>query len=523
MTERQSKLRLAELMASLSLAIDLGVGQPMEWVLRSCLLGVRLADAMGMDEQEQQEVFYITLLRHLGCSSTSATDAELFGNELGVAEMMTADPDSMGDMMRMMVRLVGQDQHPLKRMAMIVRLMTMGSGLEENHTAHCEVAQRLAATMGFNEGIQKGVFQVYERWDGKGSPKHLRGEELCLAVRVGHVAQDAATFYTLGGVEMAIQVTRERAGRLFDPAVVDAFCSAAAHLCAELDGESTWDKVLAAEPGNPLYIAGDEIDSALQAVADFADFKSSFTRGHSRAVASLAVSAARACGLNLADQLAIKHAAYVHDIGKVGITSAIWSKTSALSETEMERVRMHPYLTERIFARSPNLSPLAVLGAMHHERTDGSGYPRGLEGASMPMAAQLLAAANTYCALLEPRPHRQACTPEEAAQFLKSEAHAQRLDSACVQAVLAVEGHRFQEAQRIYPADLTVREVDVLRLIAQGLTNREVAQQLVISAKTVDNHIQNIYSKINVSTRAAATLFAMQNRLLGEVDWSNSG
>jgi HD-GYP domain-containing protein (c-di-GMP phosphodiesterase class II) len=523
LTESQSSLRLAELIASLSLAIDLGVGQPMEWVMRSCLLGIRLADAMGMDEQEQQEVFYITLLRHLGCTSTSASDADLFGNELGVAEMMTADPDHMGDMLRMLVRLIGPDKHPIKRMAMMARIMTMGKGLEENHTAHCEVAQRLAATVGFSKRIQEGVYQVYERWDGQGTPKRLRGDELYLAVRVCHVAQDAATFYTVGGIEMAIQITRERAGRLFDPAVVDTFCGAAARLCAELDDSSTWGKVLAAEPGHPLYVVGDEIDSALQAVADFADFKSRYTRGHSRAVASLAASAARACGLNLSDQAAIKHAAYLHDIGKVGITAAIWSKTSALSETEMERVRMHPYLTERIFARSPHLSPLATLGALHHERTDGSGYPRGLEGATMPAAAKLLAAANTYCALLEPRPHRQACTPEDAVRFLKSEARAQRLDSACVNAVLAVEGHRFQEAQRIYPSELTAREVDVLRLIAQGLTNREVAKQLFISAKTVDNHIQNIYSKINVSTRAAATLFAMQNRLLGEVTWSDSG
>jgi HD-GYP domain-containing protein (c-di-GMP phosphodiesterase class II) len=517
LTEPQSKLRLAELMASLSLAIDLGVGQPMEWVMRSCLLGIRLADALGMDEQEQQEVFYITLLRHLGCTSTAATDADLSGNELSMAEMMTADPDHMGDLLRMMVRLIGQDQHPVKRMAMVARLMTMGKSLAENHAAHCEVAQRLAATIGFNERIQKGVFQVYERWDGQGSPKGLKGDELSLSVRVCHVAQDAATFYTLGGIEMAIQITRERSGRIFDPAVVDAFCSSAARLCAELDDGSTWDKVLAAEPGHLLYIVGDEIDSALGAVADFTDFKSPFTRGHSRAVASVAASAARACGLNLSDQIAIKHAAYLHDIGKVGITAAIWSKTSALSETEMERVRMHPYLTERIFARSPHLSPLAILGGMHHERTDGSGYPRGLESAAMPAAAKLLAAANTYCALLEPRPHRQACTREQAAQILKSEVHAHRLDSVCVNAVLTIEGHQFQEAQRIYPADLTAREVEVLRLIAQGLTNREVAKRLVISSKTVDNHIQNIYSKINVSTRAGATLFAMQNRLLSEI------
>jgi HD-GYP domain-containing protein (c-di-GMP phosphodiesterase class II) len=511
-------------MASLSLAIDLGVGQPMEWVMRSCLLGIRLADALGMDELQQQEVFYITLLRHLGCTSTAATDADLFGNELGVAEMMTADPDKMGDLLRMMTRVIGQDYHPIKRMAMMARIMTMGTGLAEaNHTAHCEVAQRLAATIGFHERIQQGVFQVYERWDGRGAPQQLKGDELYLSVRVCHVAQEAATFYMLGGIETAIQVTRERAGRLFDPAIVDTFCSAAPRLCEELDVGSTWDKVLASEPGNPLYIISDEVDQALQAVADFTDFKSPFTRGHSRSVASVAESAARACGMNLSDQVALKHAAYLHDIGKVGITSAIWSKTSTLSEPEMERVRMHPYLTERIFARSPALSSLAVLGAIHHERIDGSGYPRGLQGSAMSAPAKLLAAANAYCALLEPRPHRTACTPEQAAETLKSAAQAHQLDRTCVNAVLTAEGHGIRETQHIYPADLTAREVEVLRLIARGLSNREVAKQLVISAKTVDNHIQNIYSKINVSTRAGATLFSMQNGILSEAILSEVG
>jgi HD-GYP domain-containing protein (c-di-GMP phosphodiesterase class II) len=214
----------------------------------------------------------------------------------------------------------------------------------------------------------------------------------------------------------------------------------------------------------------------------------------------------------------VRRAAYLHDIGKVGVTSAIWSKSGALSESETERVRMHPYFTERIFARSRQLAPLAALGALHHERLDGSGYPRGLPGAVQPITARLLAAANAYCALLEPRPHRPTCSPEQAAAKLQAEARAGRLEHEAVNAVLSAAHHAVRPPERMIAPDLTAREVEVLKLIARGHSNRVVAERLVISAKTVDNHIQNIYSKINVSTRAGATLFAMQNGLLDAVN-----
>jgi HD-GYP domain-containing protein (c-di-GMP phosphodiesterase class II) len=514
-----TKVRLAELMACLSLAIDLGVGQPMEWVMRSCLLGTRLADAMGMDEAAKREVYYITLLRHLGCTSTASIDAELFGDELGVAELMTADPDKMGAMLSALTRLVGKEEHLWRRMAMLARIMSVSTGTSEagrhaHSVAHCEVAQRLAATIGFEQSIQESLFQIYERWDGGGLPNRLKGDALSLAVRVCHVAQDAATFYSLGGREAAISVTRTRAGRLYDPAIVDTFCSSAPLLLQELDVASVWELVLASEPESPRELVSGQIDQGLYAVADFTDFKSQYTRGHSRAVAKLVNTAAALCGLPVADRLSVTYAAYLHDIGKVGVTAAIWDKSGALNESEAERVRMHPYLTERIFARSEKLAPIASLGAMHHERIDGSGYPRELPGSAQSVATKLLAAANRYCALLEERPHRPASTPDQAAARLLQEAREGRLDKEAVNGVLSAAHHRVEPPERKMATELTSREVEVLKLIAKGHPNRVVAKVLVISPKTVDNHIQSIYSKIHVSTRAGATLYAMQNGLL---------
>ncbi len=517
--EQSSRLRLAELMASLSFGIDMGVGQPMEWVLRSCLLGVYLSQALGMSDQERQDVYYLTLLRYVGCTSTAASDAALFGDELGVAELMTLDPDDMTTMMRAMFRLVGQGKSVVQRAQLLARLMASGTSLAETiHVAHCEVAGKLSESLSFDLHIQKALWQFYERWDGRGVPNHLHGEDIVLPVRVVQLAQDAATFYTLGGVELAIEVVRQRAGRLYDPQITEVFCQNAAALLSQLEVESTWDAVLAAEPGSPLWLKGEQYDTALQAVADFADLKSPYTLGHSRAVAELVEVAARKARLPSDDAALLRSAAHVHDLGRVGVSAGIWGKGGALSESEWERVRLHPYYTERILARSSQLARLGALAAAHHERLDGSGYFRGLKAAGLSPLARLLAAANAYSALLEPRPHRAQHSPEQAADALRREVHAGRLDEKMTDAVLDAAGHRIPFSRRAPATDLSERELEVLRLLARGLSNRQMAGQLSISQKTVGHHIQHIYNKIGVATRAGATLFAVQNNLLTDED-----
>jgi HD-GYP domain-containing protein (c-di-GMP phosphodiesterase class II) len=203
----------------------------------------------------------------------------------------------------------------------------------------------------------------------------------------------------------------------------------------------------------------------------------------------------------------------MHDIGRVGISASIWGKKGALTDAEWERVRLHPYYTERIFTRAESLALLGGLAAQHHERVDGSGYHHRLPGSSLAQISKLLAAADVYCAMTELRPHRPALSPDIAAEKLRREAKAGRLDSQAVDAVLNAAGHKV-EKRRGRSTDLSEREIEVLRLMARGLTNRQMASQLFIAEKTVGHHIQHIYNKIGVSTRAAATLFAVQNDLL---------
>jgi HD-GYP domain-containing protein (c-di-GMP phosphodiesterase class II) len=295
--------------------------------------------------------------------------------------------------------------------------------------------------------------------------------------------------------------------------VVDRFCAEAENLLLPPDATTTWDAVIDAEPALAGVLSEQGFDAALGAIAEFADLKSPFTVGHSRGVAELAAEAARAYGLPEPDAVALRRAGLVHDFGRMGVSNAIWDKPGPLTTSELERVRLHPYLTERILSSSPALAPLGELACQHHERVDGSGYPRGLRGNQLSPAARLLAAADAYRAMIEPRPHRPALPEAEVADVLRAEVRAGRLDAEAVDAVLRAAGHRVGR-RREGPAGLTAREVEVLGLVARGLSNKEIAQRLFISPKTVRNHVEHIYVKIGVSSRAAAALFASEHGLL---------
>jgi HD-GYP domain-containing protein (c-di-GMP phosphodiesterase class II) len=378
---------------------------------------------------------------------------------------------------------------------------------------HCEVARRLATRLGFPDSFVQTVGQIYARWDGQGVPA-LAGEAISPARLVAGLAQDAVVFYHLDGVSGAAAMARERSGGAHAPWLVEIFCERADELLRGVDEEPTWETVLAMEPGPQHTMDEAAIDRACEAIADFTDIKSPYFLNHSRHVADLAARAAEQCGLPAGDVRLVRRAGHLHDLGKVGISAGIWGKADALTEREWEKVRLHPYYAERVLARPARLADIGAVAALHHERLDGSGYHRGAVASTLPPAARVLAAANAYCAWTETRAHRPALPPDRAADELTRAVRAGQLDGEAVRAVLVAAGHQTPSARKEMVAGLSEREVDVLRLIARGHTMNEAAAELVISYKTVDRHIQNIYSKIDVSTRAAATLFAMENNLL---------
>jgi HD-GYP domain-containing protein (c-di-GMP phosphodiesterase class II) len=271
--------------------------------------------------------------------------------------------------------------------------------------------------------------------------------------------------------------------------------------------------VINLEPTSSRRLTGSALDAALEAMADFIDLKSPFTLGHSRGVAELAAAAARESGFPAEEVALVRQAGLVHDIGRLGVPNTIWDKPGPLTPPELERVRMHAYLTERTLSFSPALKPLGAVAALHHERLDGSGYSKGLTGDSIGPAARMLAAADVYHALREPRPHRPAHDDDAAARVIKDEVRAGRLDGDAVDAVLRAAGHA-PTRRRTWPAGLTTREVEVLRLLARGFSQREIAEQLVITRRTAGHHIEHIYNKIGVSNRARASLFAIKHGLV---------
>jgi putative nucleotidyltransferase with HDIG domain len=285
----------------------------------------------------------------------------------------------------------------------------------------------------------------------------------------------------------------------------------------EMEKESTWEAVLNEEPGIQLLVTDPQLDEILLAFAEFADLKSPFTYGHSTEVARLAEAAARNLGLEDVEVVALRRAALLHDLGRTGISNGIWDKPGPLTLDEWERVRLHPYFTERILARCSTLAHIAVLAGSHHERLDGSGYHRGALASSLSYSARILGAADAYQAMTQDRPHRGALSPEFVASEMAQLVATGKLDSKAVDEVLSAAGVAGIRPQRAWPAGLTDREVEVLRLLCRGKSNPQIAHELTISRKTAAHHVEHIYGKIGVSTRAGAALFAMQHNLIHDV------
>ncbi|MBI3241511.1 MAG: LuxR family transcriptional regulator [Chloroflexi bacterium] len=461
-------LRLAEFAVALSLASDLGLGHPMEMVLASCLLSLRLGELLGLGDDELREVYYLALFRHAGCTADAPKAASFFGNDLAVSPgfLSNVDPTKPWTLLGFMWRNVLAEQPLVKRVTALPEVLP---GFMQAILAHCEVAQLFAARLNLDQRLQQNLLVCNEAWNGSGIPGKLKGEAIPRTVRLLQVAEEAIYAHHFLNPKAVVETIRQRGGATLDPAIAERFCASAEHLIerSRLGSPTIREEVLAAEPGPRALLA----DSQLEAAA---------------------------------------HA----DVGRVGVSSGIWCKPGPLAVTEWERVRLHPYYTQRILSQPQVLTEWGLIAASNRERLDGSGYHRNLPAAMLTPAMRILSAADVYQAMIETRPHRAAFTPEQAAAELKREVRAGGFDGDAVNAVLAAAGHATPEVRRQRVADLTEREIEVLRLVARGLSNRDIAQQLTVSPKTVGNHLQNIYSKIGVSTRAAATYFAMQHSLV---------
>ena len=518
MADGDSGLRLAELVAAFSLATDLGMGQPMEHVLRAWCIATRLGEELGLEPDDRGALYYVIMLAWVGCVADTPEVAAVFGDDIAFrADSYQVDFAGL-PLLGFMLRHIGAGSPALHRLRLAANLVvTGGKAVERGLLSHCLTTGSMADRLGLGPDVCGPLQQVFTRWDGKGVPADIGGQEIGLSMRLFHLADTVEVFHRADGADAAVEVARARRGKAFDPAAVDLFCRVARDVLGDPSAPLDCHALIDAEPSLQRRLTEAELDGALEAVADFTDLRSPSRAGHSRGVAKLVARAATDSRLPPADVTAVRRAALLHDVGLHGVPATILDKPGPLSPAESERMRMHAYYTDRMLSRPPALARLGTIAALTHERCDGSGYHRGLQGPAIPVAGRLLAAACAYHAMTEPRPYRPAMTAAQATSELRADVRAGRLDADAVDAVLGAAGQRHGK-RRIGPAGLTAREVEVLTLIARGASTRKVAQRLAITPKTAETHIERIYAKTGASTRSTATLFAMQHGLLDSLE-----
>jgi HD-GYP domain-containing protein (c-di-GMP phosphodiesterase class II) len=512
----EQPIRAAEVVGALSLATDLGTGQPLEHALRTAVLAVRLGELAGASAQELVDAYYVALLHSSGCTSDGHEAAQIYGDDIVPrAAFALVDSGNPEEVVAFLRSNVGLGRTPELRAVMVEQAIAHGlPAARQTLAMHCEVAQRFAGWLGFSSGTQAALEHVFERWDGLGFPGVASGDAIPLPMRLVHVARDISVFLSAAGPQAARAVVEQRSGGAYEPRLADLAAGSLAEILAELDETRMWEQALAIEPAPQIWIAGERVDTAFAAIAAFSDLKSPWLREHSTGVADLAEAAAWRMELPAASVTLVRRAALAHDLGRVGVSNAIWEKPGGLGFGEWERVRLHPHYTERAFAQSAVLAPVGLVAGAHHERLDGSGYHRGTRGDALDQAARILAAADSYAAMREARPYRPALDAPAAAAELRREVEAGRLDPDAVDAVLGAAGHRGRQRPRELPAGLTNRELEVLLVLVHGGSNQEIAEDLGISAKTVGHHVQHVYQKAGVRSRAAATLWAFEHDLV---------
>jgi HD-GYP domain-containing protein (c-di-GMP phosphodiesterase class II)/DNA-binding CsgD family transcriptional regulator len=504
--------RTLELLGGLSLVTDIGTGSPLEESLKRCLVAARLSKIIGCTNEEVSDVLYTALLQHLGCTAYAHEVARAWGDDVVTTRVsFLSGSGELSDMWRVWIPGMAQATGRSKARVLATTVVTARRMDAEGPAATCEVARGASQGLGLPEAVQVGLLHMFAMWNGKGFP-NTAGESIPLAARVMQVALTAVMFASHANRDVAAAEVRRRAGTQLDPNLADLLIERADELLGDLDEIDAYQAVLDAEPEPVRRVEKGGLTEVARTFGNLVDLKSPWLHGHSAGVGDLAAAAAGMLGLR-EDMEALRVAGYLHDLGRVGVSSGIWDKASPLSTAERDQARLHAYHSERILARIPPLTGLAKLAGQHHERSDGSGYHRGFLAAQLTMPSRVLACADAYRRWIEDRPYRRGLVPARAADRLEAEARSGRLDADAVAAVIEAAGLP-RGVRRARPADLTERQVEVLRLVSRGLSNAEIAERLVLSRRTVEHHVQDIYLKIGASTRAGAAMFALQHGLL---------
>ncbi len=415
-------LRLAELIGSLSHALDMTEGQPRGHCIRCCWIGSRLGEQLGLDARQRHDLYYTLLLKDLGCSSNAARICELYlTDDLHFKRDFKLVDGSLSEVVNFVLGHTGLQADLLGRFRSLFHIFRNGDQIaNELILTRCHRGADIARQLRFSDEVAQGILSLDEHWSGKGRPQQLAGEAIPLFSRIALLCQVVDVFHAAAGPDAAMRELRERSGNWFDPALVNAFEA----LADDAFWQGLADPALAervfAHPAGQGEVALDEdyLDEIAAAFGQVVDSKSPYTAGHSGRVALYTDILAAQMGLSEARRRWLKRGALLHDVGKLGVSNAILDKPGKLDEQEWAAVQMHAAYTEEILSRIGAFEELAQVAGAHHERLDGKGYPKGLKGEAITLETRIITTADIFDATTAKRPYRDAIPVPRALEMM---------------------------------------------------------------------------------------------------------
>ncbi|MGL5928281.1 MAG: HD domain-containing phosphohydrolase [Dermatophilaceae bacterium] len=495
-----SSVRLVEVAAALANAGDLAMGQPIAHGLRAAVLAVRLGSAAGADIGTRDAAFYTTLLRWSGCTANAHEFSRFLGNDVAGRAALQLEPHHTGPGSRPTTDRAGPTP------------TEMTAAADE----HCEVAQLLARRLGLPDLVVDSLGQVFERHDGTGLPHGLGGDAVTLPAKLAVLAGDIEILTHHLGAEHAREQLAARAGRAYDRGLA-AMASTEIHGWLENLPEhpdDLWAWALDQEPVVRAPLPSSHLDQVTTALAEMVDVKVPHLAGHSHLVADVVARAAVLLGLPADRAEFARRAALVHDVGRIAVPNTVWERDGRLGPIERAQAELHPYYTGQVLEPVAALRDIGAVASTHHEHLDGTGYHRQLRHDALPPVARLLGAADAWASMRLTRPLKPALAAPDAAARLQQAARDGALDHAATAAVLEAADQPLPALADLRPGGVTPRETEVLGLLVEGMTNAQIAARLGVATKTVDNHVQNVYGRLGVRSRAAATIAALRAGLV---------
>ncbi|MGB1311737.1 MAG: HD domain-containing phosphohydrolase [Leucothrix sp.] len=499
---------LSEILGALSLATDLADGHPSGSAMGSAVIATNLGKAMGLQPEEQSELYYAAICRSIGCTSTASDVSPLaLGEEHTLNHCYTiGDPLDPENLRHHLNNSFAPDHPNEMRQPVIDQCVAAGADMLPLADPQCEQASALSKRLPVPGRVSSLVEQRISRWDG-GNPSQPGGEDILQGSRIIEFAVVMELHRRIGGLPAMVEVAQKRSGTQFDPAVCNTFLKDPTAIYRGLGTGWDWEHYQTMEPGDPIIIGQAEVRAIAEAFADFIDLKTPRLLGHSHNVAALAFRGAVARGMPEDECQHLFNAGLLHDIGKSAIPNGIWDKTGPLSRQELQRAKTCSHHTEQILMTSPIFDNIVDAACSTNERNDGSGSHRRIK--LNDDASGLLAVANAYDELTRDVPGRDALSSEDAADVMLEEVMKGRFPREATRTILAESGHSKSVTSNVYPDGLTPREAEVLMHISRGLSNKEIAQKLEISPRTIDNHSQNLFKKIGAPGRTAAAMYAI--------------